>query len=325
MRTVPLRLVIVSSLVLAAARTGSAQMCVAIDTAHDTLSPDERTSAVLLVSKQFEAAGERVGTAPCAAPYLLSHVRLGNTIVVTLSGPTGRREGTALGLDDLPPLYSQMVRSILTGHAIGSMTVIDRTNVTAAQDLEPRRVRSDAFWYARLGYAAIFDNQTYGAPALGFGYRAEFDSVGVDVSFFNMAYHTPAGYYGASSSASTGSLLRLEAMYFADPKSNQTPYFGGGMSWGSTETSANGRYAHGSGLQGELTAGYEIGRATSVRIFMQADAALPFYNVISETYTYPARLPNGAYPLPIVTTEHRYTPSLVVSIGIGWQKGRTAR
>jgi hypothetical protein len=306
----------------AAARTSTAQICVAIDAAHDTLSADERTAAVLLVSKQFELAGERVAADNCSTTYLLSHVRLGNTIAVTLSGPVGHRDGTAIGLEDLPALYSQLVRSLLTGHAVGSMAVVDRTNVTAAQDLEPRRLRSDSFWYARLGYAGIFADETVGAPALGFGYRAEFDSLGVDVSFFNYAFHTPATYYGPSSFASTGSLLKLEGMYFTNPKSNQTGYVGAGMSWGSTEANNGQRNAHGSGLQGELTTGYELGRATSVRFFVQADAILPFYSLTSETYTYPARLPNGVYPRPIVTTDHHYTPSLVVSIGIGWQKGR---
>jgi hypothetical protein len=320
MRTHFIRLSAITVLLLAA-RTTSAQVCVSIDATHDMLSADERTAAVLLVSKQFELAGERVPGDTCATTYLLSHVRLGSTIIVTLSGPSGHREGTAIGLEDLPPLYSQMVRSILTGRAIGSMGVVDRTNVTAAQDLEPRRVRSDSFWYARLGYAGIFASQTYGAPALGFGYRAEFDSVGVDVSFFNYAFHTSDGYYGSSSSAFTGSLLKLEGMYFTNPKSNQTAYVGAGASWGGTDANVGTRYAHGSGLQGELTTGYELGRATSVRFFVQADAILPFYKLTSETYTYPTRLPNGVYPLPIVSTDHRYAPTLVVSIGIGWQKG----
>ena len=59
-----------------------------------------------------------------------------------------------------------------------------------------------------------------------------------------------------------------------------------------------------------------------MRFFVQADAILPLYKLTSETYSYPPRLPNGVYPLPIVTTDHRYAPTLVVSIGIGWQKGR---
>ncbi len=82
----------------------------------------------------------------------------------------------------------------------------------------------------------------------------------------------------------------------------------------------NARYAlgkafsawRGSGLQGELTAGYELARTTTLRVFVQADASLPFYKVISQTYS----------TSNVVTTSRRYAPSLVVSIGLGWQKNR---
>jgi hypothetical protein len=65
--------------------------------------------------------------------------------------------------------------------------------------------------------------------------------------------------------------------------------------------------ADGNGLQGELTAGYELARATSLRVFVQADVVLPFYQVTSETYSM-----NGP-----ISSDSQYAPSLVFSIGIG--------
>ena len=118
-------------LCLAAADAG-AQVCVKIDEAQDTLSGNERTAAVLLLSRQFATAGEQVVT-DCSTPILLAHIKLGNLITVTLSGPLGDRQGTALGLEDLPALYDQMVRSLLTGRPMTGLSVVDRTNVTAAQ------------------------------------------------------------------------------------------------------------------------------------------------------------------------------------------------
>ena len=73
---------------------------------------------------------------------------------------------------------------------------------------------------------------------------------------------------------------------------------------------ANGRYTQRgtvSGVRGELPAGYELARATTLRVFVQADATLPFYRVSSDT-----RSPNG-----LVATDRRYVPSLVLSIGVG--------
>ena len=310
-------------LVCGAATAASAQICISIDEAHDTLSPDERSAALLLVEKQFELAGQRVAAAGCRLPYVLSHVRLGNTIVVTLAGPLGHREMTAIGLDDLPAVYSQMVRSLVTGEALGSMAIVDRTNVTVSQDLPARRVQSDAYWHARLGYGGVFGSQTHGVPALGFGYRAEFDRFGVDFSFFNYHFDQGSGYYPSRSSAVAGSLLKLEGLYFTNPTANRTAYFGGGLSWGGTDLGEGQKSWSGQGLQGELTTGYELARATTVRLFVQGDVTLPLYNTVSETYSIPRRLPNGTFVAPTVVSEHRYTPSVVLSIGVGWQRRRS--
>src|SRR5581483_590475 len=102
-----------------------ADVCVAVDEAHDTLRSPDRASALILLTREFESAGERV-VASCAEPFLVSHVTLGRRILVTMDGPGGRREGTALGLEDLPALYSQMVRSIVTGKPMTGFNVIDR-------------------------------------------------------------------------------------------------------------------------------------------------------------------------------------------------------
>jgi len=296
-----------------------ADVCVAIDETHDMLPASERTTAVLLVSRQFEVEGERLVDG-CPSPYRLSHTTLGNTIFVTLDGPRGRRVGTALGTDDLPALYSQMVRSIVTGRPMTGFNVVDRTNVTTAQSTSGRRIPADTFWYARLGYGALFADRSYGTPALGFGYRAEMDSFGVDVSFINYQIRTSNSYSyydGGSDEAIAGSLLKLEGLYFLNPSANKSGYVGGGLSWGH-EHFGNGW--NGSGLQGELTAGYELPRASTLRVFIQADAMLPFYDVAVTRYQY-------QYPIdfrrpPVVSTDHRYAPTFVMSVGFGWQKHR---
>ncbi len=296
-------------------------MCVAIDDAHDALSPQERTAAIVLVARQFELAGRRVVSGSCDVPYTVSHVRLGDTIVVILSGANERRDGTARGLDDLPALYGQMVRSIVTGRPMTGFNVVDRTNVTASQ-ASPQRVQSNSFAYARLGYGAIFGNQTHGVPSIGLlGYRHEVDSFGIDVSFMNFQFKSANDGYGNGSIS--GSWLKLEALHFKRPLANQTTYFGGGLSWGGTSSSDNGlnRWEHsgGSGLQGELTAGYEVARSSTVRLFVQADATLPFYTLTSNSYS------SASNTRPIITTRHQYAPSLAISMGLGWQRNRGGR
>lgn len=301
----------------------SAQTCVAIDEQHDTLGPDERPAALLLVKKAFELARQPVADRGCKATYSLSHIRLGTTIIVTLSGPSGSRQGTALGLDDLPAVYSQMVRSLATGQPMGSLGVVDRTNVTASQDLPPRRVQSEGVWNARVGYGSLFGPSASSAASFGFGYRAEFDRLGLDCSFLNFQTNGDGSYYSGGYSAF--SLIKLEGLYYINPTSDRSAYAGGGVSYGRTNVLMSNpdgypKNGNGAGLQGELTAGYEIARATSVRLFVQADATLPFYHVVFETYGIPQPSTNGRFVPPTVMIERKYMPSITVSVGFGWSR-----
>ena len=296
------------------------RVCGSIDEGRDTFSADDRQAALILVARQFEVAGRQVVSGDCADRYALSHVRLGNTITVLLAGASGQREGRAIGMDDLPGLYNQMVRALLTGSSVGAMDVVDRTNVTTPQ-AEPRRVGIESFGYARLGYGSVLGKGGAANPVIGFGYRAEMDSLGVDVSFLNQ--QLPSSSRGVGSSRSmAASLLKLTALYYTNPRANASAYFGGGISWGVTSGSGDGSTPNGysswngSGLQGELTAGYELPRASELRLFVQADAALPFYYTRGQTYTY------SQFGSSASTTGRRYNPSLTLSIGLGWQRRR---
>ena len=184
--------------------------------------------------------------------------------------------------------------------------------------------RFDSFSYARLGYGGVFGDGVSGGPAIGFGFRGGFDSFGIDVSFLNLKV-PGSDVYGSSGTSMAGSLLKLEGLYFLKPKASASAYLGAGFSLGGTDVSdpydANHPETswHGSGLQGELTVGYEWPRASPLRTFVQADATLPFYEVTSISYSVPR---SGAVTS---TTRHRYSPSLVVSVGLGWQRRRHGR
>lgn len=322
MRNQVVRLLVLVGLLVATASVAQADICITIDQARDTLAAEERATALRLLTRQFALEGERVVPVGCPTPYVLAHSRLGNLILVSLSGPNGQREAIAQGADDLPAVYSQMVRSLITGRPMTGLNVVDRTNVTASQALV-RRVHSDSIWYGRLGYGSLFGDQTYGTPAIGFGYRAEFDKLGLEVSFLNFQFRTSDSYY-SSPGASAWSLLKLSGLYFIDPAANRTAYLGAGLSYGGQRF--GGRYNgstpfyssdwDGRGLQSELTVGYELARATSLRLFIQADAIFPFYSATRETYSpYPTY--STRFTPPTVTTDRRYAPSLVVSIALG--------
>jgi hypothetical protein len=330
MRTTLLALTLSTTLVPLHADDASAQsgaphdgICLATDESRDTLSPQERASAIRLMSAQFELAGRRVVADGCSVRYTVTHVALGSNIFVTLTGADYIREGRATGLDDLPALYSQIVRSIVTGRPMTGSNVVDRTNVTLTQT-SANRVHSDRFGYVRLGYGSIFAGRAHGVPSFGFGWRMEVDSFGLDVSFLNVQA-TDSGY-GSSGGASAVSLVKLQGLRFLEPTGNASTYLGGGLSWGATTLRAGSAgygtdsYTsdwHGSGLQGELTIGYEFARASTLRVFVEGTGLLPFYRVRSETYSY-----SRSRVAATTVAGHQYAPSLVVSVGVGWQRNR---
>lgn len=302
-----------------AAGQAMADVCLSIDESRDNFSPHDRAAALVLLGQQFELAGERIVAPGCPSAYVVSHVQLGETVTITLAGPRGRRDAIARGLDDVPNVYSQMVRSLMRGQPMTAEGIVDRTNVSSKQSETPNRVYSDSLLYARLGYGAVFGEQTQQGASIGMlGYRRELDKFGIDVSFFNMQYQSTgsANGYGRESGM-TGTWLKLEFLHFGHPTSDRSPYVGAGLSWSVANTDTQTRSWSGSGLQGELTAGYEFGRASTIRVFLQGDVGLPFYKLSSGSYVY-----SGVPPYYSVgPIEYRYAPSVSFSLGLGWQRG----
>jgi hypothetical protein len=307
--------------ILLAANLAHASVCVRIDTTRDNLGEQERQAARMLLAQALERSGQEVVTSGCEQEYAVFHVKLGNNVSVTVIGPQGYRQANARGLEDLPNWYDQMVRSLLSGIPMApTNSTVTRANVAPSQ-MAPNRVEADSLWYVRLGYGATFGGKTKGAPALGFGYRYELDNFAIDFSFLNLMIASQSSSNNASIGA-TVSWIRLEGLYFFNPLANGSTYLGAGLGWGAsaaarasningvsgTETTA---YA-GSGLEGQVTAGYEFLRASTIRIFAQADLTLPLYTAKGETWS----SATSSY-----TSDTLYLPTVTLSLGIGWGKG----
>ena len=175
--------------------------------------------------------------------------------------------------------------------------------------------------YARLGSGGAFADRFRPAPGFGLGYRGEFESFALDVSFLNYIFR--ADPYENGGNVLAGSFLKLQALRFLNSRSDRSAYLGAGLSWGGviadrgTSTAPTYVSWHGSGLQGELTAGYELRRRTPVRLFVQADIGLPFFKARADSYTYTLPRSPGAILRPVTVAE-RYIPSAVLSLGLGW-------
>src|SRR4030095_12804597 len=95
MRGQLLRVMTLTGILVGGAQAARADVCVSIDQENDTFSPQEQGASIFLIKSEFEQAGERVASAPCPSPYSVSHVRLGDLIVVTIAGQNGKRAAVA--------------------------------------------------------------------------------------------------------------------------------------------------------------------------------------------------------------------------------------
>jgi hypothetical protein len=289
-RTALLAFAVASTL---SASRAAADACVQIDADRDTLSDQERNASRSLLIQALEQNGEKVSRKNgCTATYTAYAVKLGNSITATVVGPQGTRTMTVRAVEDLPNVYDQIVRSLQSGQPLStSGTAMSRDNVTANQ-AAPRRAEADSLYYVKLGYGSTIGGGAASGPAFGGGYRYELDQLGIDISFFNMQVSTTetVDSYGSSISevSLTGSWAKLMGLWFMDPKANSSLYFG-------------------SGIQGELSAGYELLRASSIRIFAQADLTLPFYKTTLD------------YTTSTSAADSRYTPTVMVTLGMGYR------
>ena len=108
----------------------------------------------------------------------------------------------------------------------------------------------------------------------------------------------------------TGYYPRLAGIWYQDPIKDSSAYYGAGLSFGGTGVADGDDSFSGSGLQGHLTGGYEAFRSSTIRFFGQLDVTLPFY---ASSHDFGPG--SGS----------KYTPSVSMSIGLGWGKSNTVR
>jgi len=287
--------------------------CVRLDTTLDMLAPEEQKAAAFLFEEALGREGRTVDPRNCTEEWVLSHVRLGHSITVVVSSPQGRRSDRVSGVEEFPAQYSQSIRALLTRQDPRNEVagVVDRTNVTTAQ-VDLKRVQSDSVFFVRLGYGAASGPGNGGGPLLGFGWRKELNRIALDFAFANMLVLSNGQEHGFGSGPFNDgpfTVLALGVNYHFRPLANGTPYAGLGL--GFTRWGSEG----GKGLDVRLSLGYEMFRASNLRLFVQADGILPTYEVTRTDWA------NWSDPSRNPATSTFRPAMLAVSLGIGWSGG----
>jgi hypothetical protein len=161
-----------------------------------------------------------------------------------------------------------------TPHDVGQRS---RPGIEAGQPAreieQPRREIADRLFYGRLGQGMPLAGGSLGGPEAGLGMRLEVGHIGLDAS---MSLGITQMSRNMEVTGMRGSWLKLTTQYLFMPRADSTPYIGMGLSWGGQKQRILGDRYSGSGLQGEIVVGYELLRSSTVRLFFQADATLPF-------------------------------------------------
>lgn len=199
----------------------------------------------------------------------------------------------------------------------GAQRTTAQIPTAAAPALE--QAPADKLFYGRLGQGVSLAGGLHGGPVMGLGLRLELDRIGLDASVsFGMTRMGP----NMEVTGIQGSWLKLTTQYYMLPNRDGTPYIGAGLSWGGQKEKIAGATYSGSGLQGEIIAGYEFLRSSSIRLFIQTDATLPLYQARNEQAAVAVPRARGQAAIPNVA--QRYLPTLGLSLGIAWGRPRAS-
>jgi hypothetical protein len=292
------------------AQTASAEVCVKVDEARDSLTPSERVAASSLLENAFRKAGETIGAADCANQYTVSNIRLGASITSTVSGPKGTKSLQVSKIEELGAAFDQMANSLITGATLGDTAgeSVGRNNVTAKQAV-PNRIENDSLVYANVGPGYIVGVDADEVPiTIGGGYRFELDSFAIDLGGQLVV--------AAGEDTSGGSLFaNVGGVYFLDPMANSSSFVGGSLGLGTMGASKDDVTYSGGGLHARAVAGYEFFRASTMRFIVQADVTLPLYDLEGDSIT-------DDMGNETEMDDTMYAPVFGLSVGGGFSKER---
>ena len=152
----------------------------------------------------------------------------------------------------------------------------------ASEELASRRVPSKNLFFVRIGYGYATGPSEGGGALLGLGWRRELNRVALDVSFANVlllskgndnAYSSEPINHGSFTPVAVG------VNYHFRPLASGTPYAGLGFGIRIFHP----EFEPANSFDVRLNCGYEMLRASTVRLFVQADAILPTYKLRRKT------------------------------------------
>jgi hypothetical protein len=259
--------------------TAQAATCLVDAPQRDNLPTPERRGGISLLASSMQAEGATVqignqGTV-CEETWQVVHVKLGRSVTVSASSSSGPSLSmTAQVVEDLPRVYSQLAKSMVSGAPLEE--AVARDNVTVAQ-AQGRRAKTDYMATLMFGATAHPAIAAAPSPTLAGGFRVEVDQWALDVNGrLVIPMDTSAAYYAVDG--------HISALRFHQPQANHTLYYGGGLGFGAMGWQDGSDGGDGAGFELRGSAGYEMFRVTTMRMFFQADMIAPLYDIGADSW-----------------------------------------
>lgn len=276
-----------------------AGVCIQINTENDTLMPNEQSAAKFICEKEFQNEGAVIDGS-CTETYILTHLLLGNSIVIVLEKGDHKESVVVKGKDELQSAYNQLARYYLKGASTGYKNTTTE-NVLSTQAEKPKRLSSELNFMIMLGYGIQPVKDVGGGLNWTLGLR-------YDMRFMFLDFEFASGLWNAHGTE----YMELNAVgfrgaYYFSEKNPGSFYIGAGMRAGFYFFDGADLFDSKFSGSGTVSIGYEWLRNTSKRFMVQIDAKFPFHNHKLRDY-----IGDGDYE-----TKTYYFPTISFNVGVG--------
>ncbi len=271
-----LKKVVLLALVFFSAFIYAGEGCLVLDEGKDSLSADERKNATVL----FETILAEKGVVSCDKPYELYHLKLGNKIVVVVKRGEKVEKLHVDSIEELSKAYDRIIDSVTKNKSLAADEA-SRKNVLAHEARTPKKVSSEPFFYAKLGYGGIVYDGIQSGILIGLGLRFELDRFALDFSSINGVFQVKSDSDDDEENKSY-EILRISGLYYFMPENAHSFYVGTGVAWGAVKLYDDHIEDENWGASVSVTAGYEMFRNSDIRLFFNGEVSLPTFKVGGE-------------------------------------------
>ncbi len=272
-----------------------AGVCIKINAEKDTLMPNEQNAAKFICENEFKKEGAVVD-GKCEETYILTHLLLGDSIVVVIEKAGVSQSVVVKGKDELRSAYNQLARYFISGIDPNYKNTTAE-NVVSTQAENRTKLKSELNFMAMLGYGFQPTPDIGGGLNWTLGLRYDMRFMFLDFEFASGLWNAHGPNYLEIN------LIGIRGAYYFEETGAQSAYIGAGLRAGFYFLESDDYYSDtefsGSGT---LSVGYEWLRNTSKRFMVQIDAKFPFHALKYETDD---------------KWKHIYFPTISFNVGVG--------